>query len=101
MLQHEGFGVTKERCECVCALSAFQTPCTTLNSKFYPLGTGSALNFMGTAAALVLPLEVGVCGRCHWDLLGDGSGPGAAWSTTLVKHICQDANMYAKEILAV
>lgn len=57
MLQCEGFGVTKERCECVCTLSAFTAPCTRLNSKFYLLGMGSALNFMGTAAPLVLPLE--------------------------------------------
>lgn len=57
MLQYEGFGVTKERCECVCTLGAFTAPCTRLNGKFYLLGTGSALNFMGTAAPLVLPLE--------------------------------------------
>lgn len=57
MLQCEGIGVTKERCEYVCMLSAFTAPRARLNGKFYLLGTGSALNFMGTAAPLVLPLE--------------------------------------------
>lgn len=59
-LQCEVFGVTKERCERVCALSAFPAPCTRLSGKFYLLAAGSALNFVGTAAALVLLLDVGV-----------------------------------------
>lgn len=49
MLQRGGCGVTKERHECERTLGAFAG----LNSKFYLLGMGSALNCMGTAAPLV------------------------------------------------
>lgn len=49
MLQRGGCGVTKERHECERTLGAFAG----LNSKFYLLGMGSALNCTGTAAPLV------------------------------------------------
>lgn len=39
------------------ACAAFTAPYVKLNGKFDLLGTGSALNFMGTAAPLVLQLE--------------------------------------------
>lgn len=46
MLQRGCCGVTKERHECERTLGAFAG----LNSKFYLLGMGSALNCTGTAA---------------------------------------------------
>lgn len=103
MLQRGGFGVTKERRGCVRTLLApLQRLCSGLSGRFYLLGAGSALichghsSSPGPAAG-----EVGVCGRCRWDLSGDGCRPGAARSAASVRHICRDANMYAKEILAV
>lgn len=94
-LQYEGFGVTEERCERVCTLGAFTAPCTRLNGKFYLLGTG-LMNFMGTAAALVLPLEgwrvgvmlPGAAGRWIWarscaeHRVGEAHVPGC-------KHVCE------------
>lgn len=96
MLQCEGFGVTKERRECVCMLSAFMAPSTRLNSKFYLLRMGSVLNFVGTAGPLVLPLEgwhvrvipLGAVGRWIWarscveHRVGEAHMPGC-------KHVCE------------
>lgn len=62
MLQCGGFGVTKERPECVHRLSAFAALRSGFSSRFYLPGTGSVLKCTGTAAPLVLLLEVGVCG---------------------------------------
>lgn len=74
MLQRGGFGVTKDRRGCVCTLSAFAELCSGLNSGFYLLGVGSALNCRGIAAPLVPLLEgwrvwvtpLGSVGRWMW-----------------------------------
>lgn len=92
----EGFGVTKERCECACTLSAFTAPCTRSAAKFYLLGMGSVLNFTGTAAPLVLPLEgwrvrVMLLGAVGWWIRARSCAEHRVGETHMLgcKHVCE------------
>lgn len=60
------------------ACAAFTAPCVKLNGKFDLLGTGLVLNFMGTAAPLVLQLE-------GWR--GGGDAAGSCWAMDLGQEL--------------
>lgn len=79
MLQCEGFGVTKERCECVCTLSAFTAPCVELNGKFYLVGTGSVLELHGHSSSP---------GPAAGELVCAGDAAGSCLAMDLGQELC-------------